>query len=406
MFTREEYQSQESERLVSYAAQAARSGGRKVKETDDPYRTIFQRDRDRIIHSSAFRRLEYKTQVFVNHEGDYYRTRLTHSLEVAQISRAICRTLQLNEDLAEAIALAHDLGHTPFGHAGEEVMNTLMAEHNGYEHNHQSYRVVTRLEERYPNFSGLNLSFEVLEGIVKHSGEYDVPKGIADFSQTGYPSLEAQVVNLADEIAYTHHDLDDGLQSGMLSFDGLSSVPLWSACYAEVEKQLGTVAPKLRKHETIRRLMRTCIHDVLAETERRIADRKIHTLADIRERGEELAAFSPHFAIELKTLKRYLFDHLYRHYRVERMAEKARRVIADLFTAFQKNPRMLPDEYFNRISAHSAREGEAPSGFAGGGGDASPCNTRERIICDYIAGMTDRFAFDEHRKLFDPHAKV
>ncbi len=386
MMSRAEYEAEEQRRLAPYAARSAESQGRHVADAEDPYRTIFQRDRDRIIHSSAFRRLEYKTQVFVNHEGDYYRTRLTHSLEVSQIGRAMARSLRLNEDLAEAIALAHDLGHTPFGHAGEEMMHTLMANCDGFEHNHQSYRVVTYLEDRYPGHQGLNLSFEVLEGIVKHSGEYDVPRGVTDFMHPGYPTLEAQLVNMADEIAYTNHDLDDGLQSGMLTFEGLASVPIWCEAFAHTMKEFAPTNPKIAKHQTIRRLISLCINDLLQETTARLHERKIDTLADVRERGEHVVNFSEALTRELRVLKDYLFTHLYRHYRVVRMAEKAQRVVADLFHAFQKNPKMLPTEFHVRIDT----------------GNEHP----ERVICDYIAGMTDRFAFDEHRRLFDPHAKV
>ncbi|MBI2343842.1 MAG: deoxyguanosinetriphosphate triphosphohydrolase [Deltaproteobacteria bacterium] len=385
MLTREQFERHEVTLLAPYAARACESRGRQIATPEDPYRTIFQRDRDRIIHSSAFRRLEYKTQVFVNHEGDYYRTRLTHSLEVAQISRAICRSLQLNEDLAETIALSHDLGHTPFGHAGEEAMHALMADCNGFEHNHQSYRVVTLLEQRYPDYTGLNLSFEVLEGIVKHAGEYDAPRGIPDFDYQGYPSLESQIVNLADEIAYTNHDLDDGLQSGMLTYDLLDHVSLWQTCYEDVGREFPTAIPKVIRHQVVRRLIKQCIEDMLRETERRLNAHAIQTVADVRERGDQIAAFSAPFSAELTALKQFLFEHLYRHYRVVRMAEKAKRTIEDLFYAFQNNARMLPREFYERIVADQQKE---------------------RHICDYIAGMTDRFAFDEHRRLFDPHAKV
>lgn len=385
MLTREQYETQERERLAPYGCQAAASQGRAVPEPEDPYRTVFQRDRDRIIHSSAFRRLEYKTQVFVNHEGDYYRTRLTHSLEVAQISRAIARTIRCNEDLAEAIALAHDLGHTPFGHAGEEAMNRCMAEHGGFEHNHQSYRTVTLLEHRYPEFPGLNLTFEVLEGIVKHSSEYDAPKAIPGFVGTGFPTVEAQIVNLADEIAYTNHDLDDGLQSGMLTLDGLSTVGLWRTTADQVRSAYGDLPTKPLKHQIIRRLIHRFITDLLAETTDRIDARSIRTFADVRRTGKELVAFSSALAPQIGELKSYLFKHLYRHYRVVRMADKAQRVIVDLFNAYRKNPQMLPAEYYEQIC-----------------GDQPP----ERLICDYLAGMTDRFALDEYRKLFDPQEKV
>lgn len=377
MLSREAYEQLESARLAPYAARAVISQGRAIPEAEDPYRTAFQRDRDRIIHSSAFRRLEYKTQVFVNHEGDYYRTRLTHSLEVAQIARGIARTLQLNEDVAEAIALAHDLGHTPFGHAGETVMSELMRDHGGFEHNHQSYRVVTLLEQRYPEFAGLNLTFEVLEGIVKHAGEYDVPKETPGFIKTGYPTIEAQVVNLADEIAYNNHDLDDGLQSGMLTLEGLASLPLWKEACDSVRVTYGDIPGKLQKHQAIRRLIHRFITDLQQETTRRIQERSIASVEDVRQEGKDLVAFSAALAPQIQLLKTYLFQHLYRHARVEQMAEQAYRVIADLFRAYQKDPRWLPTEYYARIAM-----------------DQHP----ERHICDYIAGMTDRFAFEEHRR--------
>lgn len=386
MLNRKEYEIQEQERLATYAARAATSKGRVHDEPQDPYRTDFQRDRDRVVHSGAFRRLEYKTQVFVNHEGDYYRTRLTHSVEVAQISRALCRTLQLNEDLAEAIALSHDLGHTPFGHAGEEAMDELMQNFGGFEHNQQSYRVVTVLEDRYPDFTGLNLSFEVREGIIKHSGDYDIPRGVDDFKHPGYPTLEAQVVNLADEIAYTNHDLDDGLKSGMITFDGLSEVPLWNEYFATVVKDYPNAADKHLKHQTIRRLIHACIVDALEETISRINSLGISTVEDVNSRGKELTSFSETFSPRIKELKKYLFDNLYRHYRVVRMAEKAQSVIRDLFHAFEKNPQMLPAHVY--VHAKHGKE------------------SLQRHICDYIAGMTDRYAFNEHSKLFDPHSKV
>lgn len=383
MLMRKESETRESKQLAAYAVTAAASKGRQYPEPECEFRTCFQRDRDRIVHCSAFRRLEYKTQVFVNHEGDYYRTRLTHSLEVAQIARGIARTMRLNEDLAEVIALAHDLGHTPFGHSGEEVLNRLLKNHGGFEHNRQSFRIVTLLEHRYPAFTGLNLSIEALEGIAKHCSEYDNPT-FESIRFDGYSTIEAQIVNLADEIAYSNHDLDDGLQSGMLSFEGLASVKVWRTLYDQVVSDFPSVDAKVIKIQTIRRLIHRLIGDVLKETERRITDRKICSLEDVRQNGKALVGFSSEVQDQFMELKRYLFKNMYRHYRVERMAHKAETIIEDLFTTYCKNPRIVPPDAF------SDRE-ELPL---------------ERKVADYIAGMTDRFALDEHAKLFDPHVKV
>ncbi len=383
MLMREEAEVREREQLAPYAVLSATSKGRQTTENECEFRTCFQRDRDRIVHCSAFRRLEYKTQVFVNHEGDYYRTRLTHSLEVAQIARGMSRALRLNEDLSEVIALAHDLGHTPFGHSGEEALNRLMKDHGGFEHNRQSFRIVTLLEHRYPTFEGLNLSLESLEGIAKHSSDYDHPT--FQFLQIeGYPTLEAQLVNLADEISYSNHDLDDGLQSRMLTFEGLASVKLWRKMFDQVLHDHPNADGKVIKVQTIRRLIHFLVGDVQRETDRRIQERKIKTLEDVRRDGKNLVGFSQELQDQFMELKRYLFKNMYRHYRVERMAHKAERIIEDLFTTYCKNPRIIP-----------------PNAFVGR--EDSPL---ERKIADYIAGMTDRFALDEHTKLFDPHAKV
>lgn len=383
MLSRQDYEAREIQFLAPYSVQAATSKGRQSAEAECEFRTAFQRDRDRIVHSSAFRRLEYKTQVFVNHEGDYYRTRLTHSLEVAQIARSMARTMQLNEDLAEVIALAHDLGHTPFGHSGEAVLNRLMKDHGGFEHNRQSFRIVTQLERRYAQFVGLNLSIEVLEGLAKHASEYDNPT-FESLTIVGYPTIEAQLVNLADEIAYSNHDLDDGLQSGMLSFDGLASVKLWQDIYQNVVNDFPDASPKVIKVQTIRRLIHLLVADVQRETEARVARQGIRVLDDVRKNGKELVGFSATVSAQFVELKRYLFKHMYRHFRVERMAHKAETIMEDLFTAYCKNPKILPPEVLEQ----------------------SPGESLERHICDYIAGMTDRFALDEHTKLFDPHARV
>lgn len=386
MITRQEYERREAEVLAPYAMRSMRSRGRVHPEEPCPYRACFQRDRDRIIHCEAFRRLEYKTQVFVNHEGDYYRTRLTHTLEVAQISRGLARTLGLNEDLAEAIALAHDLGHTPFGHRGETALNELMADHGGFEHNRQSYRVVTLLERRYPDFNGLNLSHEVLEGLLKHSSEYDSPdlKGITA-SDPRSPSLEAQVVNVADEIAYMNHDLDDGLESGMLSYEALDGVKLWRDTASKVRSEHPDVTNKILKYNAISRLIHLLVMDLQAETKLRLESNGIGSVDDVAKTDDPVVAFSDGMIPATKELKGFLFANLYRHYRVERMADKSNRILTALFKTYLDNPKVLPPSLERAIR----EEGDAP-----------------RKICDYMAGMTDRFALGEYAKLFDPGEKV
>lgn len=386
MINREEYEHREDGLLAPYAARSESSRGRMHAETECPFRACFARDRDRIIHSGAFRRLEYKTQVFVNHEGDYYRTRLTHTLEVAQISRGLARTLRLNEDLAEAIALAHDLGHTPFGHRGEATLNDLMADHGGFEHNRQSYRVVTLLERRYPKFPGLNLSIETLEGIVTHLGEYDMPatKGLA-IAATASPSLEAQIVSVADEIAYMNHDLDDGLESGMIDMEQLDDIPIWRDTIADARRNQGEMSPKIAKYQTIRRLIHLFVTDLQAETKRRIGTKKIRSFGDVMLCKDLLVGFSDELALRTKELKNFLFTHLYRHYKVERMADKSTRIVSTLFHTYLNNPKILPPSLERAIR----EDGGA-----------------HRKICDYLAGMTDRFALSEYAKLFDPNERV
>ena len=386
MITREKYELREAEVLAPYAMKSAQSRGRVHPEEPCPYRACFQRDRDRIIHCEAFRRLEYKTQVFVNHEGDYYRTRLTHTLEVAQISRGLARTLGLNEDLAEAIALAHDVGHTPFGHRGETALNELMAEHGGFEHNRQSYRVVTHLESRYPDFDGLNLSYEVLEGLLKHASEYDSPdlKGLTTWDPRS-PSLEAQVVNVADEIAYMNHDLDDGLESGMITREALDGVSLWREVAGKVRSNHPNASPKIQKYNTISHLIHLLVMDIQGETKGRIEKLGIKSVDDVAKATEPVVAFSEKTVGATKELKDFLFENLYRHYRVERMADKSNRILTDLFNTYLKNPKVLPPSLERAIR----EEGDAP-----------------RKVCDYIAGMTDRYALGEHAKLFDPNEKV
>ena len=371
--------------LAGYAARSGESRGRKHREEFRDNRPAFERDRDRIIHCAAFRRLEYKTQVFVNHEGDYYRTRLTHSLEVAQIGKAIARRLKLNEELTEALALAHDLGHTPFGHTGEEVLNRLMEGAGGFEHNLQSFRVVDELEERYPGFNGLNLSWEVREGIVKHSSPYDRPAGLIDEFLPGVvPTLEAQIINYADEIAYNNHDIDDGLKSGYITLEQLETVELWR----EVWEGIGAAWPGLdqerKKFQTISALIGMLIKDLTATALDNIAAFGITTLDDLRRVNRPVVTLSTETARKNRALKRFLFDNLYRHYKVERMRVKAERCLSHLFESYVKHPTLLPRKYQQKMEIIG----------------------RERVVCDYIAGMTDRFALDEYKRLFEPYEKV
>lgn len=380
MESRVQYEEKELSLLAPYAMKSKESLGRIHPEKECPMRTAFQRDMSRIVHSTAFRRLEYKTQVFVNHEGDYFRTRLTHTLEVSQIARGVARILGLNEDLAMAISFAHDLGHTPFGHPGEIALNKIMKDDGGFEHNIQSYRVVTELEERYPDFKGLNLSYEVLEGIVKHSTVYDTPKEVKGFKDMGHPTLEAQIVNLADEIAFMNHDLDDGLQCGMLTIEALNEVKLWAEAMQDVNRRMPGASDKVKRSRTVSYLIGALISDAAKETKTRIAEASIKTLEDVRKRGKHIVSFSDSMKKKTEVAKAYLFENLYHHWRVVRMAEKAGVVINDLFLAYTKNPRTLPNDFFERIDKENAK----------------------KHICDYIAGMTDRFAIQEHKKLFDP----
>jgi dGTPase len=371
--------------LAAYAARSSDSLGRRYPEELRDDRPAFERDRDRIIHCAAFRRLEYKTQVFVNHEGDYYRTRLTHSLEVAQIGKAIARRLKLNEELTEALALAHDLGHTPFGHTGEEVLNRLMENHGGFEHNLQSLRVVDELEEKYPGFNGLNLSWEVREGIIKHSSPYDRPMEIiADFKPGVVPTIEAQLINFADEIAYNNHDIDDGLKSGYITLDQLQQVELWQEVYGTVCARYPSIDAERKKYQTISALIGTFINDLTATTLAAIAEARIESLDDLRRVNRPMVSLSPDLARKNKELKRFLLENLYRHYKVERMRVKAERYLSNLFEAYVKHPTLLPRKYLRKMEV------------AG----------RERVICDYIAGMTDRYALDEFKRLFEPYERV
>lgn len=366
------------QRLAPYAVGESQRG-RRIAEPSPPGRSEFQRDRDRIIHSAAFRRLEYKTQVFVNHEGDLFRTRLTHSIEVAQIGRSIARRLGLNEDLVEAVSLAHDLGHTPFGHAGQEALNDCMHDHGGFEHNLQSLRVVDVLEERYAAFNGLNLCFETREGILKHcSRENALQLGDVGerFLKGQRPSLEAQLANLADEIAYNNHDVDDGLRSGLLTLEQLASVPLFARHLEEVRHAYPGLAERRLVHETVRRMINTLVTDLICQTEANIRQYAPRSADDVRN-ASPLVAFSLEMQEQNRELKVFLRTNLYRHYRVMRMTAKARRIIGDLFHAFVDDPRLLPSQF------NPSSEAE-----------------RSRAVADYIAGMTDRYAILEHRRLF------
>lgn len=381
MRTREELEDIEAQFLAPYAQTSKASKGRQNPEPDHPYRTSFQRDRDRVIHSTAFRRLQYKTQVFVNHEGDYYRTRITHTLEVAQIAGSIARALRLNQDLTEAVALAHDLGHTPFGHSGEKVLNELMKNDGGFEHNAQSYRIVTYLEDRYPLFQGLNLSYEVLEGVDKHRTRYDRPGG--DGEQY---TLEAQIVDLADEIAYTSHDIDDGLTSGLLSFEGLVEVPLWKRNYEKVKSLYPHLSREKIKYQTVRQIIDELVTDLLEHTSNRIKKFNIKTVEDVRRCPEELASFSDSCRQDFLMMKKYLFENMYRNTRVTRMEGKVAKVLQELFSLYEANPDILP---------HTPREKIK-----------NKVEPVRRVICDYIAGMTDRFAIEEFEKLTEPSLRV
>ena len=365
--------------LAPYAARPERSRGRRHREAPPRGRSEYQRDRDRIIHSTAFRRLEYKTQVFVNHEGDLFRTRLTHSLEVAQIGRSVARNLKLDEDLTEAIALAHDLGHTPFGHTGQDALNACMKPYGGFEHNLQSLRVVDVLEQRYGAFEGLNLTFETREGILKHC-PLKHARTLGDlgarFVNKQQPSLEAQIANLADEIAYNNHDVDDGLRSGLVALDQLANVSIFARHMKAAMREFPNLAGRRLVHETVRRMIDTVVTDLIRQSAKNIRARRPACIDDVR-RAPPLIGFSERMRREHLELKQFLRTNLYQHYRVARMSAKARRIVSDLFHAFLADPRLLPPEF----QARAAQD-------------------RARAIADYVAGMTDRYAILEHRRLF------
>jgi dGTPase len=378
IYTRQQLEEYESQTLASYAVHSKDSKGRLHPEEEADFRPRFQRDRERILHTTAFRRLEYKTQVFINHEGDYYRTRLTHTLEVAQIGRSVARSLGLNEDLVETICLAHDLGHPPFGHSGESALSRLMKDFGGFNHNSQSLRIVTMLEARYPDFPGLNLSWEVLEGMVKHETDYDIAEA-KQFNPELRGHLEAQIANLADDLAYTSHDLDDGLRSGMITPNQLDGIALWEIINESIGRRRSETLDSLSRHQIIRRLINFEVTDLIQSTDRYLRRSNVKTALDVQKLPFNVAGFSEDMYRRNRELKDFLFSNLYRHYRVVRMAAKSEIIVTELFNIYQANPKTLPTEVQEFI----------------------PERGLERTICDYIAGMTDRFAIDEYKRLFD-----
>jgi dGTPase len=398
--------------LATYACDPLHSRGRLFSEEESNTRTAFQRDRDRIIHSTAFRRLEYKTQVFVNHEGDHYRTRLTHSLEVSQLARSICRTLGLHEDLAETLALAHDLGHTPFGHSGEDALAEMMESFGGFDHNAHTLRLITSLEHRYANFDGLNLTWETLEGVVKHNGPLikrtpttiinkmlnraqgnTVPRTILEYNSKhdlmleSFASAEAQVAAMADDIAYNNHDIDDGLRAGLFTIEQLDEVKGVGRIFREVRMQYPAIDEQRLIHESIRRLINRMVTDLITQTVQNIKNDRVEKVDDIRRMGKPLVEFSPEMQEINSSLKEFLMNNMYRHYKVNRMASKAKRVVKELFQFFLNEPQCLPTQWRS---------------LAGGGPKSA---MTAMVVSDFIAGMTDRFALDEYRRIFDVQAR-
>jgi dGTPase len=380
---------------ATYGTHPHRTQGRLVREEECAMRSVFQRDRDRIIHCAAFRRLEYKTQVFINHEGDHYRTRLTHSLEVAQLARSMCRALGLNEDLGEAIALAHDLGHTPFGHAGEDGLQEAMSDYGGFDHNGQALRILTSLEQRYAEFDGLNLSWETLEGLAKHNGPlitpqaHPLPEAIAEYNQRhdldlhSYAGAEAQVAAIADDIAYNNHDLEDGIRAEHFTLNELRFIPLMEEVIAQVDSTYAHLAEQRRVHEVIRRVINRMVADVLNQTQQNVEMYHVRVVEDVRALNQPLVHFSSAMDQTNRLLKSFLMERMYRHYRVNRMSSKAKRVLRELFAFFFAEPECLPHEWRDRVK------------------HASSPASRARIVCDFIAGMTDRFALNEHTRIFN-----
>ena len=382
MLTRRDVEARELRELAPYAAKATESRGRVHPEPEHAYRTPYQRDRDRVVHSTAFRRLEYKTQVFLTHEGDFFRTRLTHTMEVAQIARTLARALNLNEDLTEAVALAHDLGHTPFGHSGEEALRELMADHGGFEHNRHGVRIIDHLEHPYPQFRGLNLTYEVREGIAKHATQYDRPAA-EGFDDTP-PPLEGQVVEIADSIAYDSHDLDDALAMGIISAGDLEDLAIFQQAAADFEKSLANLSTDQRIRRIAKLLIDLMVSDLIGATEREIAEAGVESVGDVRAAGRRLAHLSEDLEAKARELEAFLMDRVYRHYRVVRMTTKAKRFVVRIFEALRANPDQLRPDYRRRAEADGL----------------------ERVIADYIAGMTDRFAQDEYRRLYEPFEQV
>lgn len=375
-------EAQEHQILAPYALKSAESRGREYNEPESATRPAFERDRDRIIHTTAFRRLEYKTQVFVFYEGDHYRTRLTHTLEVSQLGRSMARRLGVNQDLTEAICLAHDLGHAPFGHAGEHALNALMKGHGGFNHNTQSYRIVTQLEKRYPNFDGLNLTYETREGMIKHETDYDKSDAVG-YEPDKRASLEAQIANLADESAYNAHDLDDGLRAGLFTVDDLEELVIWQELKEAVGWRSGPF-DTLMRHEIVRELIGMSVNNILKNTSDNLNAYQIDTPEKVQLHGDNLVDYSPEFGIKIRQLKRFLLDNMYRHFRLMRMQTKAERFITELFMAYVDEPMMLPTETHELLA-------ELPL---------------HRVVTDYIAGMTDRYALQEWERLFDPYHRA
>lgn len=377
-FNRTQLEQHEIDTLAPYALKSQESRGRLHHETEPRYRTAFQRDRDRIVHAAAFRLLEYKTQVFVNDAGDYFRTRLTHTLEVAQIGRTLARTLGVNEDLVEAICLAHDLGHPPFGHAGEDVLNHLMSEYGGFNHNHQSYRVVTELENRYPKWQGLNLTLETLEGIAKHETEYDLSE-ISGISKETGASVEAQIANVSDELAYNAHDLDDGIQAGLITVSQLEELDLWQIITERIQ-WTGVILDEITRHHLIRELVGLQVDDVLEQTMKNIQALNPQSSLDVQNHVHPIVAHSSEQQVMNRQLKDFLYQNMYRHFRIVRMQARAERFISELFSSYVNEPRQLPDQYRAKLEREP----------------------KHRVIADYIASLTDRSALREYRTFFDP----
>ena len=377
-FDRAALEDLEDKALAPYGMRSKNTKGRAYLDTEPDYRTTFQRDRDRILHTTAFRRLEYKTQVFINYEGDYFRTRLTHTLEVAQIGRTLARTLGGNEDLVEAICLAHDLGHSPFGHSGETALARLMRDYGGFDHNKQSLRIVTEIEQRYPEFPGLNLSWEVREGMVKHESEYDISDA-RDLNPELRGNLETQIANVSDELAYTTHDLDDGLRSGLINPQILEGIALWEIL-KETYHWRGPILDDIERHRMIRHLVGLMVTDMVHTTDQRLKESGVKSATDLQKLAYNVIGYSEDMQRRNRELKDFLFQKLYRHYRVVRMQVKAENIIKNLFESYISEPTMLPTQFQKIINSRGL----------------------QRTVCDYIAGMTDRFAIEEHQRLFDP----